>query len=97
MDYTNQSLRYPASAWDKKTEGCVRCSFIIDAEGQVADAWMVGGVDPVLDGEAIRVINAMPDWIPEKRKGKRARSNQSFVIQIIPKKKGPSNANTTDT
>ncbi|MND99804.1 Gram-negative bacterial tonB protein [compost metagenome] len=46
-------------------------SFVVTKEGKVTKAVVKRGVDKELDAEALRVISAMPNWIPgEKGKEK---------------------------
>lgn len=68
--FIGQSLVYPHEAAKKGIKGKVFISFVIAKDGSVTDAKIARGVDPMLDSEALRVINAMPKWIPGKDKGK---------------------------
>ena len=43
--------------------------FTVKKDGSIADAIVVRGVDPLLDAEALRVVEAMPNWKPGKVKG----------------------------
>ena len=54
----------------KGIQGKVFVSFVIDKKGSVLNAKIERGVDPLLDAEALRVVNSMPKWIPGKEKGK---------------------------
>lgn len=44
--------------------------FVIAKDGSVTKAKILKSVDPALDAEALRVVNAMPKWAPGKQKGK---------------------------
>ena len=68
--WLGETIRYPAEAAKKGVEGRVVVRFVIGSDGTVGDAKVVHGVDPLLDQEALRVINAMPKWIPGKQGGK---------------------------
>lgn len=70
ISYLSNSLRYPAYAQEKKIEGRVIVEFIVDKNGQVSQAKAVKGVHPQLDKEAVRVVMAMPKWVPGMSKGK---------------------------
>ena len=48
-------------------EGKVICKFIIEEDGTISNVEVLRGVDPVLDKEAVRIIESMPRWIPAKR------------------------------
>jgi TonB family protein len=62
-------VRYPKEAQEKGIQGKVFVQFIIDTDGSVTDARIAKGVDPLLDQEALRVVNSMPKWKPGKQKG----------------------------
>ncbi len=50
-------------------QGKVIVSFVIDKAGRVTDPQVVRSVDQDLDREALRVVKALPDWIPGKQRG----------------------------
>lgn len=70
INYLTSSLRYPAYAQEKKIEGRVIVEFIVNKQGQVSQAKVAKSVHPSLDKEAVRVVSAMPSWVPAKSKGK---------------------------
>ena len=76
-----ENLIYPKTAMDKGEQGRVILSFVIDKRGKVGDVKLIRSVSPELDAEAIRVIQAMPDWIPGKQKGKAV--NVRYTIPIL--------------
>ena len=49
-------------------------------EGYIADAKVVRSIDPFLDAEALRVVNAMPQWNPGRQKGKAV--NVKYTIPV---------------
>lgn len=79
-------LRYPQYAIDNGIRGRVQVSFVIDEKGKVRDVEVVKGVHPSLDNEAIRVIEASPDWKPGLMNGKPVRSRLSLYIEFKLKK-----------
>lgn len=80
LGYLAQNIRYPAESREKNIQGRVIISFTIDKEGYIKDAEVVKSVDPTLDAEALRVISAMPQWIPGKQKGEPV--NVRFAVPI---------------
>lgn len=58
----------------------VYVSFVVSADGSVRNARIARGVDPVLDKEALRVVNSMPRWTPGKQRGKAV--NVSYTVPI---------------
>lgn len=79
-------LRYPQYAIDNGIRGRVQVSFVIDEKGKVRDVQVVKGVHPSLDNEAIRVIEASPDWKPGLMGGKPVRSQLSLYVEFKLKK-----------
>lgn len=70
MNFLRETIKYPAEAAKNGIEGRVIVRFVIGSDGTVGNVEIVRGVDPQLDAEAVRVINAMPKWTPGKQDGK---------------------------
>lgn len=70
LKYISTSIRYPRESLDKGEEGRVICSFIVTRDGLIRDPEVLRSVAPLLDTEALRVINNMPRWSPGKQRGK---------------------------
>ncbi|WP_243345512.1 energy transducer TonB [Parabacteroides sp. FAFU027] len=70
MKFLSKNIIYPKEAIEKKVEGMVICSFIINKRGHVSDIQITRSVNPLLDAEAVRVIKIMPKWKPGKQVGK---------------------------
>ncbi|NLD24467.1 MAG: M56 family metallopeptidase, partial [Bacteroidales bacterium] len=64
MRFLGETIRYPFEAMTNGIQGRVICNFVIEKDGSVSDVQIVRGIDPHLDDEAIRVIEAMPKWKP---------------------------------
>lgn len=62
--FTN-NLRVPAES----IEGTVYVSFIVKADGSIANAKILRGLGKGYDDEVLRVINLMPNWLPGKQNG----------------------------
>jgi protein TonB len=58
------SIRYPKQQIRQGVQGKVLVDFIIDRSGTVRDARVRQGVAPVLDAEALRVVNSLRGWTP---------------------------------
>ena len=80
-------LRYPRAAQEQGIQGRVLVDFIIDEKGHVTDARVVRSPDPLLAEEALRVINASPDWRPGRIRGKKVKSQMSLNIEFKLEKK----------
>lgn len=62
--YLDANLVYPSDAADNLIEGVVDVIFTVKADGSVADAAVARPLDPDLEKEALRLVNAMPKWTP---------------------------------
>ena len=70
-DYVNNNIEYQQPAIDNNTEGTVDVQFVVDENGKISDAKVVGKkLGSGLDEEAVKVISNMPKWTPGKVKGK---------------------------
>ena len=71
MKWLDENIKYPKEAVLKGTEGSVMVRFIIDSKGNIKSPEIIRSVDPILDQEALRVVQSMPAWIPAEHKGKK--------------------------
>lgn len=74
------NIKYPVAAQEKGIQGRVYVTFVVDKNGEVANAKIARGVDPALDKEALRVVNSLPKWIPGKQRGQTV--NVSYTVPI---------------
>jgi protein TonB len=70
MKFIAENLKYPEEALRNNLEGRVMLRFVVSADGSVKRIEVMRSVHPVLDEEAIRVINLLPDWKPGRQNGK---------------------------
>lgn len=80
MKYFQKNVKYPQEAKDKKIHGRVIVQFVVNKDGSICEANVVKPVDPQLDAEALRVVNAMPHWIPGKQKGECVRTRFTLPV-----------------
>lgn len=62
MNYIEQNLNYPDFQSD--ISETVFVGFIVEENGKISNIKIVRGIDPIIDNEAIKVIQKMPDWNP---------------------------------
>ena len=80
-DYISKNLRYPKEAYDKKIEGRVNVTFVIEKDGSLTGVRPVGKYDPILAQEAVRVVASSPQWKPGMQNNKYVRVQ--FTVPII--------------
>ena len=82
MQYLAKNIKYPPRAKAKGITGKVFVSFIIDREGNVTNAEILRGIGGGCDQESLRVIKAMPKWIPGKQRGKNVLVQYNLPIRF---------------
>ena len=73
MQYLANNIKYPVAAQEKRIQGRVVTSFIVEPDGSISNVWVTRRVHPTLDHEAMRVVRSMPRWNPGKQNGKAVR------------------------
>ncbi len=80
MEYLSKNIRYPEEAHKKNIQGRVIVTFVVEKDGSIADARVVRSIDPLLDAEALRVVNSMPNWTPGIQRGKAVRVKYTIPV-----------------
>ncbi len=79
--YIAENIHYPEQAKADGVEGKVYVRFIVTEDGSVVNAYVARGVGGECDEEALRVIKAMPKWIPATYEGKHVAVE--YVVPIV--------------
>ena len=79
-DYVLKNTQYPAVAQENGISGRVFVEFTINQRGELVDAKITRGVDPLLDAESLRVIRSSPAWTPGKQRGKNVKVKYTFPV-----------------
>lgn len=69
--FVAKHMVYPDEAWRNGVEGVVEIEAVVTEEGQLMELVVKKSVDPLLDLEALRVVELMQTWEPAQ-KGKAA-------------------------
>ena len=80
MRFLADNLRYPPSALENGVQGRVVVEFLVNETGEITNARVVESIYPSLDREAVRVINAMPNWVPGEHDGNAVIVRQSLGV-----------------
>ncbi|MCH5231570.1 MAG: energy transducer TonB [Muribaculaceae bacterium] len=64
IKFINSTREYPIEAYEMGIEGRVTCAFIVNCDGKISNIQVLRGVEPSLNHEAMRIVSAMPQWIP---------------------------------
>jgi periplasmic protein TonB len=79
-EWVQRRTNYPQIAIDKKIQGKVYLTFIVETDGAVTNVTIVKGVDPLIDIEAIKAIQASPKWSPGLQRGQPVRVRYSISL-----------------
>ncbi len=82
-EFIQKSIDYPVIAQENGIQGKVYITFVVSADGSVKNAKVVRGVDPVLDQEALRVVNTMPRWWPGRQRGENVNVQYTVPISFV--------------
>lgn len=67
--WLRNNIVYPPAASEEGIQGRVVVEFVVGKDGSITNARVVRTRHPALDKEALRVIKAMPNWIPGRNNG----------------------------
>lgn len=82
VEFINKNIKYPTIAQESGIQGTVYVSFVVNKDGKIVDVQVVRGVHQSLDNEAIRVVKAMPPWVPGEQRGKPVRARFTLPIRF---------------
>lgn len=80
LEYLAKNIKYPPIAKENGIEGQVVVRFVVSRTGDITNAQVVRKLGGGCDEEALRVVNAMPKWIPGKANGKPV--NVTFTLPV---------------
>ena len=82
FEFLKENIKYPEDAQKQKVEGRVIATFVVETDGSISNIEVVKHAFPSLDNEAVRVIQAMPNWTPGKQGGKVVRVKYTIPINF---------------
>lgn len=84
LQYIMKNIKYPEQAMKEGIQGRVAVRFIVEKDGSISDVRPVLSVHPLLNKEAVRVVESMPKWSPGKQNGKpvRVRFNVPVMFKL---------------
>jgi protein TonB len=86
IEHVLKNARYPAEAKKDKAEGIVLVQVVVEKDGSFTNAQVISSVHPLLDAEALRVVNTLKTFIPGRINKEAVRSY--YQIPIIFEYKG---------
>lgn len=78
--YIAANIKYPKYAKEHGVQGKVYVNFVVSKTGEVGGATIARGISPLLNAEALRVVENLPKWKPGMQKGQPV--NVQFTVPI---------------
>jgi len=72
------TLKYPPDAVVRDAQGLVVYTFVVEKDGTLTNFKIIHDADPLLNEEALRILQQMPPWRPARFKGEIVRA-ESYV------------------
>ncbi|MFO7620297.1 MAG: energy transducer TonB [Bacteroidales bacterium] len=82
-EWVQKRTNYPQQAIENRIQGRVFLTFIIEPDGSVSNVSVVKGVDPLIDVEAVKSIEASPKWSPGLQRGQPVRVRYSMWLNFV--------------
>jgi protein TonB len=82
-EWVQKRTNYPQQAIQNRIQGRVFLTFIIEPDGSVSNVTVVKGVDPLIDVEAVKAIEASPKWSPGLQRGQPVRVRYSMWLNFV--------------
>jgi len=80
--YLSTNIRYPYTAKLNRTQGKVIVTFVVERDGSLTDLKVVRSPSTTLSGEAVRVLENSPAWIPGCQYGRKVRVSYTVPINF---------------
>ncbi|MCF8223750.1 MAG: M56 family metallopeptidase [Bacteroidales bacterium] len=81
-NWVQQNVTYPKIAAENGIQGKVFIMFVVNEQGNVEQAEIMRGVDPILDKEALRIVRSSPVWKVGRQKGKAVPVRFSITVNF---------------
>lgn len=84
LKFLHDNIRYPQEARKEQLQGIVVVSFVVNKNGSLTKIHTIGQtIGGGLEQEAIRVVKAMPKWIPGRQNGEAEAVPYTLPIRFV--------------
>lgn len=94
--FITDNFQYPEEAAKRSVNGKMEVEFTIEKSGDVTYCGIVKGLDYSIDNEILRLLEAMPRWIPATRNGEPVRYKVLMPLTIRAKRNQKSSMSLYD-
>lgn len=82
FEFIRTNVWYPIDAIEKKIQGVVQVTFVVESDGTISHLAVSNGVHELLDLEAIRLVLTMPNWIAAEIDGRKVATRCRLPIRF---------------
>lgn len=83
MNYLKENIHYPEQAKKEGIHGRVIVNFIVEKDGSISGVKILRGIGHGCDEETVRVVRAMPKWIPGEQHGEKVRVSFNLPVKFV--------------
>lgn len=87
-EYISTNFQYPEEAQRRSIKGKMEVEFTVEKSGDITYVGILKGLDESVDAEVLKLLKAMPRWIPATKNGVPVRYKVSMPINIRASRKG---------
>ena len=87
-EYISTNFQYPEEAQRRSVKGKMEVEFTIEKSGDVTYVGILKVLEESIDEEVLKLLKAMPRWIPATKNGVPVRYKVSMPITIRASRKG---------
>ena len=80
--YINDNMQYPQESIDNEEQAVISVMLTVNADGTITNVFAGQNDFPLLAAEAVRLVKAMPNWIPAYQNNKPIRIRFVFPIKF---------------
>ena len=78
MGWLSENIQYPPSG--DGVQGRVILSFVVEPDGSISNVQVIRSLTPDFDKEAVRLVKAMPKWVPGRQNGEAVRVKYNLPV-----------------
>jgi TonB family protein len=82
VNFLQSNLVYPEAAKELGVRGKVFITFVVETNGSITNVKVIRGLGAGCDEEAVRLIKAMPGWIPGSQRGVPVRVQFNLPVEF---------------
>lgn len=80
--FLQKNIEYPALAKENNIQGVVPITFVIGKDGSVSDVSILRDIGGGCGKEAVRVVKAMPKWVPGEANGNPVKVRYTLPVRF---------------